>query len=191
VSRQFDDALREEKKAEEEALQPVIMIDGQPIVAPPKKEEARDSLDFRLLSPDQMVERLNGEWRLQLIADRTGDGVRFYNSTLSWQQVDTEGMKFASQGTVSFLTVSESGGLEFESQKRTLRRSSVESSGLFSSLLGPKAGATSSSIPQQIMTIDSILMVTRCADVPKWQDEDKDHFAVWRRVEPGTYSADV
>jgi hypothetical protein len=191
VSRQFDEALREEKKADEEALQPVIMIDGQPIVAKPKKEEGRDSVAFSLLSPDQMVERLNGEWRLQLIADRTGDGVRFYNSTLSWQQVDTEGMEFATQGTVGFLTVSESGGLEFEGQKRILRRSSVESSGLFSSLLGPKAGATSSSVPQQIMTIDSILMVTRCTDVPKWQDEDKDHFAVWRRVEPGTFSSRV
>ena len=190
VARRFDDALQDEKKADYEARQPVAMIDGEAIVS--KTKDDIGVVDFKLASSDQMIENLNGEWRLQLIADKTGDGVRYYNSTLSWQQVDTEDMQFTSLGPVGFLTLSEKGGLDFENEKRILRRSGVESSGsggMLAGLLGPKGGATSSIVPQQIMTVDSILLVTRCAEVPRWQDEDKDHFAVWRKVEPGTYDA--
>lgn len=189
VARRFDEAIRDEKKAAEAASQPVAMIDGVAIVS--KKKDETGSVDFNLATPEQMIENLDGEWRLQLIADRTGDGVRYYNTTLSWQSLDTKTMEFTSQGVVGFLSISEKGGLEFEKPKRILRRTGVESfggGGMLAGLLGPKGGASSNKVAQQIMTVDSVLMVTRCGEVPRWQDEDKDHFAVWRRVDPGTYS---
>ena len=189
VARRFDEAIRDEKKAAEAASQPVAMIDGVAIVS--KKKDETGSVDFNLATPEQMIENLHGEWRLQLIADRTGDGVRYYNTTLSWQFLDTKTMEFTSQGVVGFLSISEKGGLEFEKPKRILRRTGVESfggGGMLAGLLGPKGGASSNKVAQQIMTVDSVLMVTRCGEVPRWQDEDKDHFAVWRRVDPGTYS---
>lgn len=189
VARRFDEAIRDEKKAAEAASQPVAMIDGVAIVS--KKKDDTGSVDFNLATPEQMIENLDGEWRLQLIADRTGDGVRYYNTTLSWQSLDTKAMEFTSEGVVGFLSISEKGGLEFEKPKRILRRTGIESfggGGMLAGLLGPKGGASSNKVAQQIMTVDSVLMVTRCGEVPRWQDEDKDHFAVWRRVDPGTYS---
>ena len=190
VARRFDEAMREEKKAAVAATLPVAMIDGVAIVS--KKKDESGSVEFHLATPEQMMENLNGEWRLQLIADRTGDGVSYYNTTLSWQVLDTDSMQFNSQGVVGFLSILERGGLEFEKEKRILRRSSVESvggGGMLVSLLGPQGGAASNKVAQQIMTVDSVLLVTRCAEVPRWQDEDKAHFAVWRKAEPGTYSA--
>jgi hypothetical protein len=189
VARRFDEALREEKKAAVAATQPVAMIDGVAIVS--RKKDEAGSVEFTLATPEQMMENLNGEWRLQLIADRTGDGVSYYNTTLSWQVLDTDTMKFNSQGIVGFLSISERGELEFEKEKRVLRRSSVQSvggGGMLASLLGPQGGASSNKVAQQIMTVDSLLLVTRCAEVPRWQDEDKAHFAVWRKVEPGTFT---
>lgn len=189
VARRFDEAMREEKKAAAAATQPVAMIDGVAIVS--RKKDEGGSVEFTLATPEQMIENLSGEWRLQLIADRTGDGVSYYNTTLSWQVLDTDTMKFSSQGIVGFLSISERGELEFEKEKRVLRRSSVESvggGGMLASLLGPQGGASSNKVAQQIMTVDSLLLVTRCAEVPRWQDEDKAHFAVWRKVEPGTFS---
>ncbi|KAI2506209.1 hypothetical protein MHU86_8244 [Fragilaria crotonensis] len=114
VARRFDEAMREEKKAAVAATQPVAMIDGVAIVS--RKKDEGGSVEFTLATPEQMIENLSGEWRLQLIADRTGDGVSFYNTTLSWQVLDTDTMKFSSQGIVGFLSISERGELEFEKE---------------------------------------------------------------------------
>jgi tetratricopeptide (TPR) repeat protein len=190
LARRFDEALREEKKAAELARQPVPMMDGRPIVSSANRQD-NSAVDFHLADPEQMIENLNGEWRLQLIADRTGDGVKYYNTTLSWQQVDTNGMQFSSQGQVGFLTISEAGYLEFEGENRILRRSDISTTGggsVLAGLLRNQGGASSSGVAQQVITVDSILLVTRCAEMARWQDEERDHFAVWRRVEPGTYS---
>jgi hypothetical protein len=107
---------------------------------------------------------LNGIWRLHLIADRTGDGVSYFNTTASWQVLDTDIKRFNSQGVVGFLSMLERGGLEYEKEKRILRYSSVESvggGGMLVSSLGPQGGAASNKVAQQIMTVDSVLLVTR------------------------------
>jgi hypothetical protein len=165
-------------------------MDGVAIVSRKKDETGKG--DFHLATAEQMIENLDGEWRLQLIADKTGDGVRFYNSTLAWQSMNMKDLAFTSQGLAGFLSFYEKGKLEFEKEKRILRRFSIESfgggGGMLAGLLGPKGGAMSNKVAQQIMTVDSILLVTRCAETPRWQDEDKEHFAVWRRVDAGTYA---
>lgn len=187
ISRRFDEALRSERTAAEKAKQPVAMIDGKPIVASTKDSEL-GSVDFNLASPEQTIENLNGEWRLQLVADRTGGGVQYFNKTLCWQQVDTDSMQFTSEGKSGFMTVAEKGSLKFEDEARTLSRKVTSGGGMLTGLLGPKGGAASNNVPQQIMTVDSILLVTRNTDLPRWQDINKEYFAVWRKVEPGTFS---
>jgi len=190
VSRRFDEAMRLEKEQRELTEKPVAIMDGKPIM-PSSSDRNRPSEDFKLASSEQMIENLSGEWRLQLIADKTGDGVKFYNKTLSWLELDTETMKFSSQGQVGFLSVSENGGLDFDEEKRVLRRNDIKSSGsgILAGLLGGQDGALNSRVAQQIMTVDSIIMVTKCAETLRWQDEDKCFFAVWRRAEESTFSS--
>lgn len=191
VSRRFDEAMRLEKEQRELAEKPVAIMDGKPIM-PSLSDRDRSNEDFKLASSEKMIKNLSGEWRLQLIADKVGDGVKFYNKTLSWLELDTETMKFSSQVPVGFLSVSENGGLDFDEEKRVLRRNDIQSStgGILAGLLGGQDGATNSRVAQQVMTVDSVIMVTKCAETLRWQDEDKCFFAVWRRVEEGTFSSE-
>jgi hypothetical protein len=194
LSRKFDDKLEVELAKAAVAKEPVAVMDGKPILS--RSQEPEDTLsieidEFVLASPSQMIENINGEWRLQLLADKKGDGVKFFNkkNTLSWQQVDTELMQFSSVGRTGFISVEESGGLEFEAEKRVLRRSDVETSSGMLGTLFPNVGASSSLVPQQIITVDSVLLITRCVPNKRRSAEEvKDYFAVWRRVEPGTYA---
>jgi hypothetical protein len=189
IARRFDEALKKEKQAAIEASQPVAVIDGVAIVS--RKKDDTSKGEFNLATAEQTLENLNGEWRLQLIADRTGDGVRFYNSSLAWQTINMKDLAFTSQGLAGFLSFNEKGKLEFEKEKRILRRFSIESlggGGVMAGLLAPKGGAMSNKVAQQILIVDSILLITRCAETPKWHDEDKEHFAVWRRVDAGTFT---
>lgn len=191
LSRHFDDVLEREIEDAAHLKEPVAVIDGKPILV---KKKSQDALivgvdDFVLASPPQMIENLNGEWKLQLLADKKGDGVKFYNSAVVWQKIDTGGMSFSSSGQSGFMTVEESGRLEFLEVQRILQRCKVEtSSGLLTGLF-PNIGATSSDVPQQIVTVDSVLLVTRCVSGKRRaSNEIKEHFAVWRKVSPGTFS---
>lgn len=189
VSRRFDKAMRLEKQQRELEEQPVAMMDGKPIIRSlPKRDTSTE--DFKLASSEQMIENLSGEWRLQLIADKTGDGVKFYNKTISRLELDTDAMKFSSEGQVGFLPVSENGALEFDGKNRVLRRNNIQTSsgGVLAGLLGQN-GAANSRVAQQIMIVDSIIMITKCAETLRWQDEDKCHYAVWRRVDGGILSS--
>ena len=191
LSRHFDDVLEKEIENAAHLKEPVAMIDGKPILVKKKTQEALivGVDDFVLASPSQMIDNLNGEWRLQLLADKKGDGVKFFNSAVVWQKMDTGGMSFSSAGLTGFITVEESGRLEFQEDQRILQRCKVEtSSGLLSGLF-PNIGATSSDVPQQVVTVDSVLLITRCVSGKRRaSNEIKEHFAVWRKVNPGTFS---
>ena len=137
-----------------------------------------------------MMDRLNGRWRLQLLADKRGDGVKFFNNTFSSQQVDINSMTYSATVPSGFITVQQKGKIVFNVKRRILRRQSVEVSGggMLASILGTTSSGAPGAVrmPQQIMTVDSVLLVTRgLASVrPKnVNDAEKDYFAVWRRVE--------
>jgi hypothetical protein len=195
--------LEEEIKNSKPAKEPVAIMDGKPIIVPPVPSEKDDLLqimaagvdEYTLASPEQMKENLNGEWRLQLLADKRGDGVKYYNTSLSWQQIDTESMAFKSKGSAGFLTVSQSGSIEFEGKQRILTRTDVDVSGTGGPLSGflvkgsgGAAGAVST--PHQVFSVDSVLLITRMAPMKnrRYDDSQKEYFAVWKKVEPGTYT---
>lgn len=203
ISRNFDDALEEEIQNNKPAPEPVAIMDGKPIIAQPQateKDEVKQMVaagldEYKLASPEQMMENLDGEWRLQLLADKRGDGVKYYNNSISWQRVDTKKMAFSSKGSAGFLTVSLSGGIEFQNKQRILKRTDLDISGtggLLSGFLSKGSGGAPGavSIPQQIVSVDSVLLITRLApsNKKKYDDSTKDYFAVWRRVEPGTFA---
>jgi hypothetical protein len=167
-------------------------VDGKPIfLSRPviKQDTVSESDDFALADADTMRENLNGDWRLQLLADKEGDGVQFFNKTDAIQSIDVESMSFSSSGPSGFVTVRQNGMIKFNLKKRVLRRLSVEvtSGGIFTSLFGRRSGAVGAvRAPQQVMAVDSVLMITR--HVPHRRkpnnDDEKEYFAVWRRVDP-------
>ena len=192
ISRNFDEAL--EKEIERNTvLEPVAVMNGKPILTKPvpsDEDEIRTTMDgFKLMEPSKMMDRLNGEWRLQLLADKRGDGVKFFNNTVSWQQMNTDSMTFVASVPTGFITVQQSGNIAFNEKRRILRRQSVEVSGggMLAGIFGtPTTGPPAAvRLPQQIMTVDSTLLVTR--GIPskrvKNNEAEKDHFAVWRRVD--------
>lgn len=201
ISRPFDDALQDELKRNAPAREPVAIMDGKPIVSESMQSQAdakigsADAQDFVLMGAAQMQANVNGEWRLQLLADKRGDGVKYFNTTVAWQRVDMERETFSSAGPAGFVTVQQNGAVLFNDKKRVLRRRSVEVSGggVLAGLFGIKTGAAGAvRMPQQVMTVDSVLMLTRGVPSKRGaaatKEDDKDYFAVWRRVEPGTYS---
>mmetsp|Transcript_7602 Transcript_7602/g.14432 ORF Transcript_7602/g.14432 Transcript_7602/m.14432 type:complete len:703 (-) Transcript_7602:136-2244(-) len=191
LSRNFDDALQKEIE-KNTVKEPVAVMNGKPIITKPLPEEENTSTsmeEFTLMEASKMMDRLNGQWRLQLLADKRGDGVKFFNNTLSSQQVDIDSMTFSATVPSGFITVQQKGKIVFNEKRRILRRQSVEVSG--GGMLAGILGATSSGapgavrMPQQIMTVDSVLLVTRGlpSKRPKNVNEaEKDYFAVWRRV---------
>jgi hypothetical protein len=199
IARHFDDALQKEM-SRSAVLEPVAVINGKPIM-PSRPEEddlshirAMGSDEFFLADAESMLENLNGEWRLQLLADKRGDGVKYYNSTNSWQLVDMNAKEFFFSGPVGFLTVQQSGTIQFNEKRRILRRRAIQASGggMLAGIFGPRPGgpAGAVSMPQQVMTVDSEILITRGVPNRRTRDEayEKDYFAVWRRVKPGTYS---
>lgn len=199
LSRYFDDALEEEILDNKPAPEPVAVMDGKPIVVTPTKAE-KDALkrtmgldEFALVSAEQMLENMNGEWMLQLLADKRGDGVKYYNTSYSWQKLDTKEMTFSSEGAAAFLTVDQKGGLEFQDKRRILTRTDVKvsgSGGMLGGFLTKGSGGAPAAIsePCQIVSVDSVLMITRMASLKgkKFDDSTKEYFAVWRRVDSET-----
>ena len=200
MSRYFDDAL--EKEIEENAPQPepVAIMDGKPIMAPKRKkersmdEEIASMEKFILAAPEQMKADLQGEWRLQLLADKRGDGVKYFNTTEAWQTFDmSSSMEFESSIPQGFLgSVNKKGEIEFNDERRIYTQTNVKTGagGFLQSLMSGSSGAEAGpNGPQQIISVDGVLLVTKYAGKGRTEDLVKNYFAVWRRVEPGTYSS--
>lgn len=201
-SRHFDDALAAEKKKEASKNVPVDYA-GRPITTSLGRSEEEDlakvlNIDgFICSDPTQTLSNLNGEWRLQLMADRKGEGVDFFNSTLLWQVIDTTDMSYRSEAEGGFRTTSsQSGNLIFDERERSLVREGVsdDSGGSLFKLLGGGKVVTARAMtnnPQQILSVDSSLLVTRAIVTGKVTavDNVKDYFSVWRRAEPGTFAS--
>lgn len=200
LSRHFGDALQAEIDMAKPTPEPTAVMDGKPILPQTDRGDLSNLVEgmdeFVLMGADQMKENIAGEWRLQLIADKRGDGVKFFNSTLAWQKLDTESMTFASLSPQGFLTVKQSGRIKFNNKQRILRRSAVELSGgggMLTGLFGTKTGPVGAICSeQQVVTVDTSMLVTRGVPAKRsgsaGKDDEKDYFAVWRRVEPGTFS---
>jgi len=80
LSRRFDDALVDEMA---ELREPVAFLDGKPIVSKDPRRDNYGSIsasslnvaeEFVLADAQTMRANLAGEWRLQLLADKRGDG---------------------------------------------------------------------------------------------------------------------
>lgn len=198
LTRNFDDALTEEIKNNEPKEESELVINGVPVSIKNKSKESNvaDMERFILGSASQMKELLNGEWKLQLMADKKGDGVSFYNSTLSWQFLDTEEMKFESSGPAGFLTLMQKGDFYFNEERRILTHSETtksEGSGAwFAGIMSksnPTGALAANTIPQQIISVDSTMLITRNAvDNTSITENSKDYYSIWRKVELGTYS---
>jgi len=195
-SRHFDEALELVRKVEDSKNVPVDYA-GRPIVN--TRRSAEDDLasaigmdGFVLGKADQTLADLSGEWKLQLMADKRGEGVDFFNSTTVWQTIDSETLTFETAGFES----SQSGELEFEPNRRLLSRINVsrKNSGGMSFLSkifgggGNAAASAMSQAPQQVLTVDPALLITRAIVKVPATDNVKDYYSVWRRTEPGTYS---
>jgi len=199
LSRQFDDSLDEEIKIQRNKKKTQVLLDGKPIVSSVDSSASsfgRSLNEFVLGDADQMIDNIDGEWRLQLLADKQGDGVKFFNSTLSWQIINTERMTFESMSSTGFLggKLEQSGDVEFEKKRRIIKRRDVQKkSNILSEILfgSSKEGAIGAvTIPQQIISVDSVLLITKFAPAKKGKVViEKDYFAVWRRVETGKYSS--
>lgn len=201
VARKFDEAMTIENtqraEAKEEEEEPVAIMNGVPIRKSKRKSNERVSMDkFNLASPDDMVANLDGEWRLQLMADKKGDTVNYFNSTLSWQRVDSSERKFKAICPAGFLTCGQEGTFDFDRVNRVISRDVTSSSGapsfLSTAFLGKgssRTGAPAAVLaPQQILSIDSSLCISRLYGLKVSSiDNVKDFYCVWRRVEIGTY----
>jgi len=198
ISRHFDDALSAEKEQEKSKNVPVDYA-GRPIVTSRRSSNEAElakaiGMDgFVLSEASQTLDNLDGEWRLQLMADRKGDGVTFFNTTDCWQTLDVSDMAFRSE-TPGFRFSSQTGDLGFNKKERILSREDVSSSGggLFSYILGGGKMGTAGemmNVPQQILSVDSTLLVTRAVVKAPAVDNVKDYFSVWRRMERGTRAA--
>lgn len=186
ISREFDSDVKREQEEKED---PTVYIDGKPIL---KKREkiVREPGSFQLLGGDQMLENIDGEWRLQLLADKTGDGVKYFNTTTAWQRMDCSEMKYS-----LFVPLGWSANVdqkeqewEFDTETRTIDRLNGSSGGgWFVSAMG----GSNTVKPQQVMCVDDEMCVVRLKTDVKTKNSEsniKDYFAVWRKVEIGTFS---
>ena len=191
MSRQFDESLKSEIASLDES-EPTAFLNGKPIVKGAPTGGLRDPTislgDFTLLSADEMIQNLEGRWRLQLLADKQGDGVSFFNTSIAVQEFSIQDMSFSASGPSGLTTMKSSGKIELDGSKRILNRSMIESSGggggIFSVFRGGKDSGFSGAVSrnQQIISVDSILLITKCAPGSrKGKDADTEHFAVWRR----------
>ena len=196
LSRQFDEMLQSEIDASV-VQEPTAFLNGKPIEKGPT-ESSRYGLqiasrdDFTLLSASEMMANIGGEWNLQLLADRSGDGVSFFNTTVAIQQFSTDDMTFSASGPSGLGTEKCSGQIAMDGSKRILSKEQVQSAssgvgGILSMLSGGKNSGFPAAVTRkhQIISVDSLLLITRCArGSRKSGDLDKEYFGVWRRVFP-------
>jgi hypothetical protein len=133
--------------------------------------------------------------------------VDFFNTTLIWQRIDTascDNMAYIS-GSKGIRASSQSGTLNFNNEERILCRDGMSSTsgvvvgggggggGLLSMLFGGAGGSAAAmagqmiKVPQQVLSVDSALLITRAIVKVNAIDNVKDYYSVWRRVESGTY----
>lgn len=191
LSRHFDEALEKEALSSR-TKEPTVFINGKPLVMETQQDN-NDNLsakldEFVLASPDQMMDNLEGSWRLQLLADKQGDGVSFFNTTTAIQKFSTTKMSFAATGPSGFVQVKCSGKLRLDEAKRVLDRSDINTEGVvgFFGLFGSTTNSgflAAVSRSQQIISVDSTLLITKSPlGSRKGKDAEKEHFAVWRRI---------
>ena len=91
-------------------------------------EEVASMEQFILAGPEQMKADLKGEWRLQLLADKRGDGVKYFNNTEAWQSFDvSSSMTFESSIPQGFLgAVNKKGDLKFDDERRIYTQTKVK-----------------------------------------------------------------
>ena len=199
MSRSFDDAMKEEaSKRVTQKPESVAVINGVPIYSTISNSDisANRVEEFIVPSAEQMIENLDGEWKLQLMADKKGDGVNFYNTTLAWQLIDSEEMSYQSFSPIGFFTVSQKGSYAVDDNGRMFSRSNVQNAGTGAFLAGfldrrkLSGAAASTNLLQQIIAVDSELLITRCVQPKKvaMNENVKEYFSVWRRVKRGSYS---
>jgi len=128
IMRSFDEAVLAERKMEEDLNIPVDYA-GKPIVSMVRRRSTQEDLEtaigmdrFVFTKPSQVLDNLHGEWRLQLMADKRGDRVEFFNTTLIWQNIDTMAMMYIGGSKGLRSTVAQSGMLEFDQSGRILSR---------------------------------------------------------------------
>ena len=206
-SRSFDEAVVAERKVIDEELNIPVDYTGRPIVSTVRRSSSTTTtqedlataigMDGYVLSkPSEIIDKLDGEWKLQLMADKRGDRVEYFNTTLFWQRIDTSSMRYMG-GMKGLRSTTQSGLLEFDESGRILSRDGVSSpnipgmggNNLLSMFLGSGSNAAEMiKAPQQVLLIDSVLLVTRAIVKVQAADNVKDYYSVWRRVESGTYS---
>lgn len=192
IDRSFSDSLDEEMKRNEPEPEPVAIMNGVPIISSSKEEKKPGipGLDsFNLGDMSQIIENIEGPWKLQLIADSKGDGVSFFNKTLAWQNFSIEDMRYKAAGPYGFLSLSQSGSFSIDEELRIITRKEVEKEGSAAFFLDVYSGDLSGPIAainlqQQIISVDSELLVTRkVVSKDKLADTVKGYFSVWRRVQ--------
>ena len=138
-----------------------------------------------------MMENLDGTWNLQLIADRRGDGVTFFNTTRATQEFFISDMSFSAKGTSGLFAVNTGGEIQMEDSTRVLRKAKVRAVSGVAAIVSIFGGGNESGFlgsvvrDQQIMCVDSVLLITRS---PPGEIRDKEHFCVWRRTTTGSPS---
>ena len=195
LSRQFDNLLQTEIDSST-TLEATAYLNGKPIDrgAPESRYGSQiGSLgDFTLLSANEMIQNIDGEWQLQLLADKSGDGVSFFNTSIAIQKFSTDEMSFSASGPSGLGKENCSGRIAMDASKRVLSKEDVDTSnsgvgGILSMITGGKNSGFSAAVSkkQQIVSVDSLLLITRCArGSNKSRDLDKEYFGVWRRVIP-------
>lgn len=192
LDRKFSETLAEEMKKKNEPEQ-VAYINGVPIRP---KEEPNTVIpgpdSFMLGAIDTVFENIDGEWRLQLMADSKGDGVNFFNKTISWQNFNTKEMNYEASGPAGFLSLSQTGSFDIDEDQRILSRKEISYDGfgtMFTTFGSKPTGAVASvSLDQQIISVDSEMLITRAVVSKKDLSETvKGYFSVWRRS-GGEYS---
>ena len=187
LDRNFIDALRNEIKRTAPKPKTVAVMNGVPIESKDEEEEPSSPGTFNLGDIDQTLENIEGNWKLQLIADNQGNGVNFFNKTLCWQNFDTTEMSYEASGPSGFLTLSQKGSFVIDEVQRIITRKEVEKEGsaafftdvYSSNLSGPTAAVN---LQQQIVSIDSELLVTRTVlPKEKLSGTVKGYFSVWRQ----------
>ena len=195
ISRHFDDALEEEKTRDASKNIPVDYA-GRPILQTGGND--RNPLvnsfgadGFVLSEATQTLANLDGKWKLQLMADRSGDGVDFFDTTLIYQVIDSSERVYKSKSQGVRIS-KQSGSFEFDGENRILTREGakpykVESGGSLFGMFGDNKrsrGVKMANIPQQVLSVDSVLLITRALVKASAADNIKDYYSVWRKL-PG------
>lgn len=192
IARNFDDAL-ENEMALNIMKEPTAYIDGKPLVAATTVAMATQAMidldEFSLASAEQMMENLDGTWQLQLLADKSGDRVSFFNTTRATQRFSTDDMTFSASGPFGLTSIRSSGEITMDEEKRIISRSNVKDGTGGGGILGFFGGARNSgftaavSRQQQIMSVDSVLLITKSPPGSRTgNDAEKEHFGVWRKM---------